>query len=144
MKKVAYENLTKENINKNLFDVDFEFEDLSIIEKQLLKDYINKINEKEMQFDLMSIDKVVQPLDVLIRLKNNKATGDVLIRMKDKDDHTLGIFKFKTLKVTEINNLIDFDFNEADWKSGQKTLTINFIYDDILYSSDGKEYEKLT
>ena len=85
MKKVAYENLTKENINKNLFDVDFEFEDLSIIEKQLLKDYINKINEKEMQFDLMSIDKVVQPLDVLIRLKNNKATGDVLIRMKDKE-----------------------------------------------------------
>ena len=144
MKKVAYENLTKENINKNLFDVDFEFEDLSVIEKQLLKDYINKINEKEMEFDLMSIDKVVQPLDVLIRLKNNKTTGDVLIKMKDKDDRVLGIFKFKTLKVTEISNLIDFDFNEADWKSGQKTLTINFIYDDILYSSDGKEYEKLT
>jgi len=143
MKKV-YENLTKENINKNLFDVDFEFDDLNSIEKQLLKDYINKITDNMMEFELMSVDKTVQPLDILIRLKNNKLTGDVLVKMKDKDDHILGVFKFKTLKVTEINNLIDFDFGEADFRGSQKTLTINFIYDDILYSNDGKEYEKLT
>ena len=143
MKKV-YENLTKENINKNLFDVDFEFEELDNIEKQLLKDYINKITDKEMEFDLTSVNKVVQPLDILIKLKNNKSTGDVLVKMKDKDEHILGIFKFKTFKITDINNLIDFDFTDDGIKSSQKSLTINFIYDDILYSSDGKEYEKLT
>ncbi len=143
MKKV-YENLTKENINKNLFDVDFEFDDLNSIEKQLLKDYINKITDNMMEFELMSVDKTVQPLDILIRLKNNKLTGDVLVKMKDKDDHILGVFKFKTLKVTEINNLIDFDFGESDFRGSQKTLSINFIYDDILYSNDGKEYDKLT
>ena len=142
--KKAYENLTKENINKNLFDVDFQFEDLSVIEKEILEKHINKITDNMMEFELMSVDKIVQPLDILIRLKNNKQTGDVLIKMKDKDDHVLGTFKFKTLKVTEINNLIDFDFGEADFKNNQKTLTINFIYDDILYSSDGKEYDKLT
>lgn len=142
--KKDYEKLTKENINKNLFDVEFEFEDLTIIEKKLLSDHIIKVNDNIMEFELMSVDKIVQPLDILIKLKNNKLTGDVLIKMKDKDSNILGIFKFKTLKVTEINNLIDFDFLETDFRSTQKTLTINFIYDDILYSNDGKEYEKLT
>jgi len=143
MKKV-YEDLTKEKINKNLFDVDFQFEELTTIEKQLLKDYINKITDNMMEFELMAIDKVVQPLDILIRLKNNKSTGDVLIKMKDKDEHILGVFKFKTLKVTEINNLIDFDFGVTDYKDLEKTITINFIYDDILYSSDEKNYDKLS
>lgn len=143
MKKV-YEDLIKENINKNLFDVDFEFDDITKIEKQLLKDHINKITDNMMEFELMSVEKVVQPLDILIKLKNNKSTGDVLIKMKDKDENILGVFKFKTLKVTEINNLIDFDFGVADLRSSQKTLTINFIYDDVLYSSDGKNYEKLS
>lgn len=143
MKKV-YENLTKENINKNLFDVDFEFEDLTNIEKKLLKDHINKITENMMEFEMVSVEKVVQPLDILIKLKTNKYSGDVLVKMKDKDETTLGIFKFKTLKVTEINNLIDFDFGEADFKSSQRVLTINFVFDDILYSSDGKNYDKLS
>jgi len=143
MKKV-YENLTKENINKNLFDVDFEFEDLTKIEKQLLKDLVQKITDDVMEFELMSVEKVAQPLDILIKLKNNKTTGDVIIKMKDKGDHTLGVFKFKTFKITEINNLIDFDFGEADWKNCSKNLSIIFTYDDILYSADGKEYEKLT
>ena len=143
MKKV-YDDLIKENINKNLFDVDFEFDDLTKIEKQLLKDHINKVTDNMMEFELMAIEKVVQPLDILIRLKNNKSTGDVLIKMKDKDEHILGVFKFKTLKVTEINNLIDFDFGATDWKENEKTLKINFIYDDILYSSDEKNYDKLS
>ena len=142
--KKAYENLTKENINKNLFDVDFEFKELSIIEKKLLSDHIIKVTDNIMEFELMSVEKTVQPLDILIKLKNNKISGDVLIKMKDKDETILGVFKFKTLKVTEINNLIDFDFNEADIRAAEKTLSINFVYDDILYSSDGIEYEKLT
>jgi len=142
--KKAYENLTKENINKNLFDVQFEYEDLSEIEKKLLSDHINKITDNMMEFELMSVEKIVQPLDILIKLKNNKSTGDVFVKMKDKDENILGVFKFKTLKVTEINNLIDFDFNEPDFKNNQKTLQINFIFDDILYSSDGKNYDKLS
>ena len=142
--KKAYENLTKENINKNLFDVQFEYEDLSEIEKKLLSDHINKITDNMMEFELMSVEKVVQPLDILIKLKNNKSTGDVFVKMKDKDENILGVFKFKTLKVTEINNLIDFDFNEPDFKNNQKTLQINFIFDNILYSSDGKNHDKLS
>ena len=97
-----------------------------------------------MEFEMMSVDKVVQPLDILIKLKSNKFSGDVLIKMKDKDETVLGTFKFKTLKVTEINNLIDFDFGVSDFRDSQKVLTINFIFDDILYSSDGKNYEKLS
>jgi len=143
MKKV-YEDLIKESINKKLFDVDFEFSDLSKIELQLLKDHINKITDNLMEFELMSVDKIIQPLDILIKLKNNKYTGDVLIKMKDKEDNILGVFKIKTLKFTEINNLIDFDFSTEDWKDKQKILTINFTSDDILYSSDEKNYDKLS
>lgn len=142
--KKAYEDLTKENINKNLFDVDFEFKELSVIERKLLSDHIIKVTDNMMEFELMSVEKIVQPLDILIKLKNNKISGDILIKMKDKDENILGIFKFKTFKVTEINNLIDFDFTEPDMRAAEKTLTINFIYDDILYSSDGEEYNKLT
>lgn len=142
--KKSYEDLIKENVNKNLFDVDFEFKELTPIEKRLLQDHIIKIHDDKMEFELISVEKVVQPLDILIKLKNNKTSGDVLVQMKDKQDNILGIFKFKTFKVVEINNLIDFDFNEADVRSSEKTITINFIYDDILYSKDGKEYEKLT
>ena len=143
MKKV-YEDLIKEPINKKLFDVDFDFGDLSKIELQLLKDHINKITDNLMEFELMSVDKIIQPLDILIKLKNNKYTGDVLIKMKDKEDNILGIFKIKTLKFTEINNLIDFDFSTEEWKDKQKILTINFTSDDILYSSDEKNYDKLS
>jgi len=140
MKKVIYENLLKENINKNLFDVDFEFDGLSVIEKQLLKDYINKITDDMMVFELVSVDKIVQPLDILIKLKNNKIPGEVKIKMHDKDENVIGIVIFKTLKMTDIKNLIDFDFNN---KTGNE-ITVNFSYDDILYSNDGKEFEKLT
>jgi len=143
MKKL-YEELTKEKINKSNFDVDFDFVELTKIEKKLLQDHLIKITDNMMEFELMSVDKVVQPLDILIRLKNNKLTGDVSIKMKDKDESVIGSFMFKTLKFTEINNLIDFDISVGDWKESEKTLTINFIYDDILYSSDGKNYDKLS
>lgn len=145
MKKEIYDNLNKESINKKLFEVDFDYKELSKTEKEILKNCILKINENLMEFELLSIDKVVQPLDILIRLKNEKSTGDVTIKMHDKSETVLGIFIFKTLKFTEINNLIDFDF-EADTydKESNKNLTIHFTYDDILYSNDGKEYNKLT
>jgi len=145
MKKEIYDNLNKENINKNLFEVDFDFTELSKIEKEILKNCILKVNENIMEFELLSIDKIVQPLDILIKLKNEKTTGDVKIKMKDKDENTLGVFIFKTLKFTEINNLIDFNFEIDGYdKDNKKNLTTNFIYDDILYSNDGKEYNKLT
>ena len=76
--------------------------------EQLLKNHINKVNENSMEFELVSVDKVVQPLDVLIRLKNNKSTGDVLIKMVNKDDDTLGIFKFKTFKVIKSHVFVFF------------------------------------
>jgi len=139
MKKI-YENLLKENINKNLFEVDFEFDELTNIEKQLLKDYINRLDENTMEFELVSVEKVVQPLDILIKLKNNKITGNVKINMIDKEGNVIGIVIFKTLKITEIKNLIDFDFNKSDKND---KLVANFTYDDILYSNDGKDFEKL-
>jgi len=143
--KKSYESLIKENINKNLFDVDFEFDNLTVNEKKLLQDYINKITDSMMEFELVSVEKVIQPLAILIKLKNNKLTGDVFIKMKDKDENILGVFKFEKLKITEINNLIDFDFQSSSTpKSTDKTITVNFVFDDILYSSDGKKYDKLS
>jgi hypothetical protein len=144
MKKV-YEDLTKDKFDKSLFDIDFQFDELTDIEKKLLKDHMNKITDNIMEFDLVAVDnKIVQPLDILIKLKSNKSTGDVLIKMKDKEENVLGVFKFKTLKITEINNLIDFDFSATDFKDKGKTITVNFSYDDILYSSDEKNYDKLS
>ena len=143
MKKV-YEDLIKENINKNLFEVDFQFAELSKTDKEILKNCILKINEDIMEFELLSIDKIIQPLDILIKLRSEKNSGDVKINMHDKDGRVLGILIFKTLKFTEINNLIDFDFEADGYKDNKKNITTNFTYDDILYSSDGKEFNKLT
>jgi hypothetical protein len=144
MKKEIYDNLNKENINKNLFEVDFDFTELSKTEKEILKNCILKINEEIMEFELLSIDKVIQPLDILIRLKNEKISGEVKIKMHDKDGRVLGVLIFKTLKFTEINNLIDFNFEVDGYKDTRKNITTNFTFDDILYSSDGKEFNKLT
>ena len=143
--------MKKENIyertqplNKSLFQCEFDFSDLTIKERDILKETVNKITEKMMEFELLSLDKKIEPLETLIKLKNSKATGDVKIKMHNKEGIVLGIVIFKTLKVTEIKNLIDFDFNAVDYKESGKNIIIEFIYDDILYTSDGKEFEKIT
>lgn len=145
-----YENMKKENIyekiqplNKSLFECDFEF-DISPKEKELLRETLVKINDSMMEFDLVSLDKKIQPLETLIKLKNDKTTGDVKIKMHDKDGAVLGIVIFKTLKITEIKNLIDFDFNATDYRESTKNLVVEFIYDDILYTNDGKDFRKIT
>lgn len=144
-------DMKKENIyekiqplNKSLFECDFEFADLTTKEKELLRQTLMKINETMMEFELFSLDKKVEPLEILIKLKNTKTTGDVKIKMHNKEGVVLGVVIFKTLKITEIKNLIDFDFNVTDYKESSKNLVVEFIYDDILYTSDGKEFEKIT
>jgi hypothetical protein len=132
-------------IHKNLFEVEFDFNELSEKEKNILTDLVTKVTGEYLEFNLQSVNNIVQPLDILIRLKNNKVTGDVTIKMHNKESEVLAEFKFKKFKVTEINDLIDFDFSEETInKTSTKTLTIRFNYDDILYSNDSKEYEKLT
>ena len=103
-----------------------------------------KINEEMMEFALYSLDKKIEPLETLIRLKNTKTTGDVKINMHDKEGRVLGVVVFTTLKITEIKNLIDFDFTATDYKDTAKNIIVEFIFDDIFYTSDGKEFEKIT
>ena len=143
--------MIKENIyekfqplDKTLFECDFEFTELSKKEKDVLRESIIKVNGNMMEFSLFYVDKKVEPLETLIRLKNNKSIGDVKIKMHDKSGTILGIVIFKTLKVIEIKNLIDFDFTEPDSYKAEKSITIEFLYDDILYTSDGKDFEKIT
>jgi hypothetical protein len=143
--------MIKENIyekfqplDKALFECDFEFVDLSKKEKDLLKEAILKVNGTMMEFNLFYSNKKIEPLETLIKLKSNKLTGDVKINMHDKKGMVIGVVIFKTLKITEIKNLIDFDFSEPDINKAEKTIVIEFIYDDILYTSDGKEFEKIT
>lgn len=141
-KENIYEKI--QPLNKNLFECEFEFEDLTTKEKDILRETMMKINESMMEFALYSLDKKIEPLETLIRLKNTKTTGDIKINMHDKDGRVLGVVIFKTLKITEIKNLIDFDFNATDHKDTAKNIIVEFIFDDILYTSDGKEFEKIT
>jgi len=141
-KENIYEKI--QPLNKSLFECDFEFADLTTKEKDILRESLIKINETMMEFELFSLDKKVEPLETLIRLKNTKITGDIKINMHDKEGRVLGVVIFKTLKITEIKNLIDFDFNAVDHRDTNKNLVVEFIYDDILYTSDGKEFEKIT
>jgi hypothetical protein len=142
-KENIYEKI--QPLHKSLFECDFEFAELTTKEKEILRETLIRINETMMEFELFSLDKKIEPLETLIRLKNTKTTGDVKIKMHDKEGSVLGVVIFKTLKITEIKNLIDFDFEVSDYstKSG-KNIVIEFIYDDILYTSDGKEFEKIT
>lgn len=140
-KENIYEKI--QPLNKSLFECDFEFIDTTIKEREVMRETLLRINETEMEFELYSHDKKIEPLETLIRLKNTKVTGDVKIKMHDKDDRVLGIVIFKTLKITEIRNLIDFDFSAIDQRNTTKTIIVDFLYDDILYTSDGKEFEKI-
>lgn len=141
-KENIYEKI--QPLNKSLFECDFEFADLTTKEKDVLRETLIKINETMMEFELYSLDKKIEPLETLIRLKNTKTTGDVKIKMHDKTGLVLGVVIFKTLKITDIKNLIDFDFNVTDHRESGKNIIIEFIYDDILYTGDGKEFEKIT
>lgn len=141
-KENIYEKI--QPLNKSLFECDFEFADLSVKEKEVLRETLVKINETMMEFELFSLDKKIEPLETLIRLKNTKTTGDVKIKMHDKEGTVLGVVIFKTLKITDIKNLIDFDFAANDYKNSSKNIIVEFIYDDILYTSDGKDFEKIT
>ena len=141
-KESIYEKI--QPLNKSLFECDFEFTDLVAKEKEILKETLVKINETMIEFELFSLDKKIEPLETLIKLKNTKTTGDIKINMHDKDGRVLGIVIFKTLKITEIKNLIDFDFGAADNRDTSKNIIVEFVYDDILYTSDGKEFEKIT
>jgi hypothetical protein len=141
-KENIYEKI--QPLNKNLFECDFEFPDLTTKEKDILRETMMKINEEMMEFALYSLDKKIEPLETLIRLKNTKTTGDIKINMHDKEGRVLGVVVFKTLKITEIKNLIDFDFNATDYKDTAKNIIVEFVFDDILYTSDGKEFEKIT
>lgn len=143
--KVNVKEFNSAIINKNLFQVEFEFGELKSQENMILNELLTKVTEDYMEFNLQSINKIVQPLDILIGLKNNKTIGNVTIKMINKESEVLAIFKFKAFKVSEINNVIDFDLSEEDFnKSSEKTLSIRFNYDDILYSSSAKDSEKLT
>lgn len=141
-KENIYEKI--QPLNKSLFECNFEFIDITMKEKEIMKETLLRINETEMEFELYSHDKKVEPLETLIRLKNTKSTGDVKINMHDKEGRVLGVVIFKTLKITDIRNLIDFDFSAVSQRDTVKTIIVNFIYDDILYTSDGKEFEKIT
>ena len=103
-KENIYEKI--QPLNKSLFECDFEFADLTTKEKDILRESLIKINETMMEFELFSLDKKVEPLETLIRLKNTKITGDIKINMHDKEGRVLGVVIFKTLKITEIKNLI--------------------------------------
>jgi len=144
MKKEIYDKLD-DNVNKNLFEVDFEFDDLSKNEKNILKETIIKINENSFSFDLFLVDKLIQPLDILVKLYTNKITGDVRINMHDKDGVIFGTILFKTLKIMKINNLIDFDYESiGSYKETKKDINVEVIYDDILYSNNNIDFDKLT
>jgi hypothetical protein len=140
-KENIYEKI--QPLNKSLFECNFEFSELSKEEKEILRETLTKINEEMMEFELYSLNKKIEPLKTLIRLKNTKTTGDIKIKMHDKEGMVLGIVVFKTLKITEIKNLIDFDFSYSD-SNKAKNIIVGFVYDDILYTSDGKEFEKIT
>ena len=140
--KNFYDKNTTEDVHKSLFELDFEFEGLTKIESEILRETVRKVTEDAIYFDLFLINKEMQPLNILLKLYTNKTTGDVKIKMHDKDGDVHGIILFKTLKITKINNLIDFDYDETE--TTEKNINVNIVYDDILYSSDNKEFNKLT
>ena len=136
-KENIYEKI--QPLNKNLFECDFEFSDLTQTEKDIIRETLIKIDESRMEFELVSLNKRIEPLEILIKLKNQKTTGDVKVKIHDKDGLVLAVVIFKTLKITDIKNLVDFDIKESG-----KTIIVEFIYDDILYTSNGEEFEKIT
>lgn len=131
-------------INKNLFECEFDFEELTKTEKDICRETLVRINEDVMEFDLLAFEKKIEPLEILLKLKNNKTTGEVRVKIHDKDHKILGFVIFRTLKFIEISNLIDFDSSVTTYPANGKSITVKFLCDDIFYTSDNKDFEKIT
>jgi hypothetical protein len=124
-----------ENIYKSFFQVKFDFKDLELKESQYLERCFMNIKETTLSFELLEIDGKVQPLDIIVKLKNNHSRGNITIMMTNKDAADLGTILFEGVEFTDIQNLINFDVNTDTYnKESAKDITVNINHDNIYYN----------
>jgi hypothetical protein len=93
------------------------------------------IKETTLSFELLEIDGKVQPLDIIVKLKNNHSRGNITIMMTNKDAADLGTILFEGVEFTDIQNLINFDVNTDTYnKESAKDITVNINHDNIYYN----------
>jgi hypothetical protein len=128
-------------ITKNNFDLEFiGFKGTSKIEYDILNRCFLGIKDNIIKFKLIQINKKIQPLEILVKLKNNIIIGQLILNVKDEEETNVGKIKFKNLKFTEINNLIDFNYTEENKES---YIDVKIEHDGIIYESRKGKEEKI-
>lgn len=125
---------SNETITNNSFDVYFQFEDLSIAEIDILCDTFISLKDNEVKFELRVLDKKVQPLDILIRLKSTNSVGECQIKMKNRESALVDL-NIKEFKVTEIVGLLDFNVQDDN----DKYVKIIFESGSVVYKTKDVE-----
>jgi len=125
-------------IYENSFDVSFSsFKGLKESEYDLLREFFKGINKDYMVFNLVEINKKVQPLEIILKIISNKLVGNLNIDLHNKDHEVLGKINFKNIVFKSIDGLIEFNFTS---ENKNKELKVIFEYDDIIYTGkNGKE-----
>lgn len=126
--------MNTETITNNSFDVFFSFPDLSKTENEILNETFISLKENQMEFELISVDKKIQPLDTLIKLKSNNSIGECIIKVKNKTDALVDL-NIQDFKVSEIIGLLDFHSQNDD----DKTVKIHFESSGVLYKTKDTE-----
>jgi len=128
-------------IAKNNFDLEFSgFKGTTKGEYDILNRCFLSIKENVIKFKLIQINKKIQPLEILVRFKNNVTIGTLILTVKDEEDTNVGKIKFKNLKITQINDLIDFDYDE-EYK--ESFINVNIEHDGIIYETRTGKEEKI-
>lgn len=130
------------NTYTNLFDINFsKFKGLKETEYELLKETFIKINKNTLIFDLIEIDKKIQPLEILIKLTSNKIIGELTIDLHNADGLVLGKILINKILLTKIDGLIDFSFsNEKE----NKTITVSYECEIVTYIGKNGKEEKIS
>lgn len=128
-------------ITRNNFDIDFAgFKGTTKTEYEILDKCFLSIKDDIIKFELIQISKKIQPLDILVKFKNNAITGELVLSVKDEDNTDAGKIKFKNLKIIEIKDLIDFDLREEKKDS---FINVKIEHDGISYETKSGKEEKI-
>lgn len=105
----------------------------------LLSETLKDINKEYVIFDLLEINKRIQPLELIIKSISNKLIGELIINIHNKEGLVLGKIRFFNFMFKKVENLIDFTL---DTESKTKNIKVSYECDKIYYlNKDGKEEE---
>jgi hypothetical protein len=129
------------NISNNNIEIEFSnFKGLREQDYDILRETFNKIDKTNVNFNLVELNKKIEPLELLIKLTSNKITGTMIINITNNDKEVIGKIKFHNVQFLSIDGLIDFSFIDDPI---DKNIIVHYECNDKFYIGKNGKEEKL-